>query len=350
MRAAAVGAVGWLAIVAILAPAPALGALRQCTPSEARRVRDDIGDITAASKCPQASWKPRFQASSALQKAQRDVVILDIGCNKGFDAVNSLRLFTQSERFDAARWARATRFRCGVCAQCRTNAPITAPERGMAVSLHCIEPLPSNYEAVRRAATALRLTEHGLKVVHGALTNWSDAEARGWRATFPVMRGWRARLPTGWKLQGAEQVGIDVNPLCPDCASESVPLLVLDDYVGRNRLRHIDVLSMDTEGNDALVLAGSARTLRRKVRYLEFEYGTTGQWERIRLPAVLEPLERTGFVCYWLGKRKLWRITGCWHPDYATVRVWANIGCVHRREFEWVGIMEDIFNATVPLY
>lgn len=27
-----------------------------------------------------------------------------------------------------------------------------------------------------------------------------------------------------------------------DCASESVPLLVLDDYVRRNRLRHIDVL------------------------------------------------------------------------------------------------------------
>lgn len=63
--------------------------------------------------------------------------------------------------------------------------------------------------------------------------------------------------------------------------------------------------SLDTEGNDALVLQGGARTLATKVRYVEFEYGTGGAWQRIRLPAVLTPLEEVGFVCYWLGKGKL---------------------------------------------
>eukprot|EP00668_Euglena_longa_P046023 GGOE01061707.1.p1 GENE.GGOE01061707.1~~GGOE01061707.1.p1 ORF type:complete len:373 (-),score=89.48 GGOE01061707.1:272-1309(-) len=339
-------ALAWVLLCALL-PVVGGSALHICSNAEADRVRDSMGDITQASSCPEAIWKPLFQSSRTLQALERPVVIFDIGCNKGYDAVKSLRLFSQDPRFDVMTWGRETRFRCGVCAQCKTNPRLEAGTASKTVHLHCIEPLPANYETVQAAADRLGLRPRGLRVVHGAFTNRSDAVARKWRAQFPVVRGWWALLPTSWKLFGAEQVGIDVNPLCPGCAMEDVPLMVLDDYVVRENISRIDVLSLDTEGNDALVLQGGARTLASCVGYVEFEYGTGGAWQHIRLPEVLLPLEEAGFVCYWLGKGKLWRITGCWHAAYSTVQVWANIGCVHRRETEWSAIMELIFQGTM---
>ena len=128
---------------------------------------------------------------------------------------------------------------------------------------------------------------------------------------------------------------------------QEVPLYVLDEHVQQYLLPRIDVLSIDTEGNDPLVLEGGVQTLSTMVRYVEFEYHNIGAWLSVELKDVLEQLEKMGFVCYWLGKAKLWRITGCWHQDYA-VRQWSNIGCVHVTNTEWYATMEDIFKATVP--
>eukprot|EP00667_Euglena_gracilis_P027792 EG_transcript_34752 len=164
-------ALGWAVLWLGLLAGPGVGgAFHQCDPAEAERVRTNLGDITEASKCPEAIWKPLFQSSRTLQALERPVVVFDIGCNKGFDAVKSLRLFAQDPHFDVVRWGKETRFRCGVCAQCKTNPRLEGGTASKAVQLHCVEPLPANYETVRGAAERLGHDVRGLRVVHGAFT------------------------------------------------------------------------------------------------------------------------------------------------------------------------------------
>ena len=110
---------------------------------------------------------------------------------------------------------------------------------------------------------------------------------------------------------------------------------------------YVDVLSIDTEGNDPLVLQGARRTLADKVGYVEFEYHRVGAWATTKLSSVIQDLDGLGFVCYWIGVGKLWRITGCFHPSY-DVPHWSNIGCVKASHVEWYEVMERIFKRTVP--
>ena len=321
-----------------------------------------LGDITKATECPDATWKVQFFKSQAIQSRKAPVVIFDIGCNKGFDAISTLQLFSQNFSVSAEVWANTAGFHgCGWCQQCHNRVPREPQALAKKVKLHCVEPLPANYEALQRGARVLHLSEQGLQVVHGAFTSRHDAETRAWSASFPVGPG----------LAGVENFGIDVNTAggwllaamkrrkglkkhdkvgqklkMAFEGNQSVPLLVLDDYVQKYRVKQIDILSIDTEGNDALVLAGGNRTLPSMVRYVEFEVHKFGAWQQHSLSSVVLRLADAGFVCYWTGKSKLWRITDYWHPAYDK-KTRGNVGCVHRREAEWLGIMEGFFNSTM---
>ena len=88
---------------------------------------------------------------------------------------------------------------------------------------------------------------------------------------------------------------------------------VVDEHVQQRSIQYIDILSIDAEGNDALVLEGAAAVLPKRVGYVEFEYHVMGAWANTTLRHVIRQLQWQGFVCYWLGIDALWRITGCWH-------------------------------------
>lgn len=75
------------------------------------------------------------------------------------------------------------------------------------------------------------------------------------------------------------------------------------------------MLLIDTEGFDPLVLRGGVATLAR-TRYLEFEFHGIGPWLENRLVDVIDTLDKNGFDCYWAGKQRLWRITGCFDPSH----------------------------------
>ena len=82
--------------------------------------------------------------------------------------------------------------------------------------------------------------------------------------------------------------------------------------------RRIPFLSIDVEGFDYTVTKAASRT------YLEFEYHVQGDWGRQKLED--QTLAQTGFVCYWAGIQKLWRITGCWQPQFE-FNQWSNVAC-----------------------
>jgi hypothetical protein len=69
----------------------------------------------------------------------------------------------------------------------------------------------------------------------------------------------------------------------------------------------IDMLLIDTEGNDPLVIEGASDTLRRGlVRCLIFEYHNRGVWRETSLHRVTESVEQFGYLCYFSVMGTLW--------------------------------------------
>ncbi len=90
----------------------------------------------------------------------------------------------------------------------------------------------------------------------------------------------------------------------------------------------VDILMIDTEGNDPQVLQGARELLRgHQVRVVLFEYHRTGQWETQKLGPVISQLDADGYCCYWQGQERLWPITGCW-DDLYEFHNWSNVLCV----------------------
>jgi hypothetical protein len=93
-----------------------------------------------------------------------------------------------------------------------------------------------------------------------------------------------------------------------------------------------------------VVLKEAQQTLKR-VKYLEFENHEVGAWATQNLSYPIEELSRQGFLCYWAGKTRLWRITDCWLENF-DFKAWSNVACVNMNFAESRQLafrMEEIF-------
>jgi hypothetical protein len=101
----------------------------------------------------------------------------------------------------------------------------------------------------------------------------------------------------------------------------------------------VDILMIDTEGYDPLVLAGGESTLsNRLVRLLIFEYHGDCPWPLTALHDVTKKLHSYGYVCYFEGQNRLWRLSGCWSPLYEC-HAWSNVLCVDHQD-PWAEILD----------
>lgn len=199
----------------------------------------------------------------------------------GYDALATLKLYTQDPRIDFKAWMAMFGllhpwWGCGVCQQCKDSTPLHPHLARKKLKLFCVEPLPANHRLLNSSASHMHLDELGLQVVHGAFTN---------RETVHALRG-QFYLPSKAQLAGSEGFGIGVTPRQrrtkgskkqPAEQLEYVPLFVLDDFAAVHALRHIDILSIDTEGSDPHVLYGAKQVLQDRVSYVEFEYHKIGR-------------------------------------------------------------------------
>ena len=187
MSTAAMGVVTLLCALWVLhlhvAPAHGVGL---CTPERAQAIRDSMGpSISEATKCPEPTWKHAFFHD--LQNATRPAVVYDIGCNKGFDALATLKSLTHNPRVSLVRWKQKTGFDCGVCGQCQEGA--RGAERPLArerLQLFCVEPMPGTFGVLLNAASHFKYNRMGLIVQYGAFTSRADAEKRNWFVKFPT--------------------------------------------------------------------------------------------------------------------------------------------------------------------
>lgn len=308
---------------------------------------------TYATKCPDAVWLEDYYTKLHSRHLEnndtpRPFVGIFVGCNKGMDAINALRMGSGNAFFDKnkcrkvmTKGKRKHGLGTGVCGQVVSpqfelpgNDSATEKMPSGLAQLHCIEPSPQTYTILRRTATELGYLKQGFKVKFAALSKEDGV------AHFPNTR-------TGKESKGLA----DCNHSTRGC--EAVPMHSLDTYA-KNEIPpnvQINLLSIDAEGFDMDVLLGGSKSALHRVQYLEFEYNWMGSWKDQKLSDLIRLLdEQFAFTCYWPGfDRSIWRITGCF-LDHYNVHFWSNVACVNRRLEEAREIatsMEQMFMDTL---
>ena len=121
-----------------------------------------------------------------------------------------------------------------------------------------------------------------------------------------------------------------------------VEATTVDAWAAKHGITHISVLSVDTEGWDALVLEGADGMLsRRQIDALEFEYHSVGLWspsapetDRRTLKAAVARLWQHGYTCFFAGKASpaVIAVNGPHWCDHYEIHQASNIVCAHALE------------------
>jgi FkbM family methyltransferase len=288
--------------------------------------------------CPKKSWLERYYQEATTSA---NFVAVNVGCNKGYDAVNFLRMGLNDNSVSLASWKAAmpSNMKEGVCKQeveddqYHVKSSDTAPTP--TATVYCVEPVPATYQALKAAQESTGYGSKGLRVLQYALNNDQPGHTLFSNATV-----------------GAEKQGLNK---CDtrDGACESVKTSKLDTLLKEQDMAdtRIDVLLIDVEGWDFEVLKGASKTLEQTA-YVEFEYNWRGKWGEDQgnkpLLKAVTFLKYLDFTCYWPGKDgELWKLTGCWDKDYGGL-YWANVACVNRKlSLDLAVRMEEHFLSTI---
>ena len=307
--------------------------------------------LTTATKCPNTSnYLEKYYDELQKQYNRRNdfgsFVALSVGCNKGFDALNTLRMGTFDASLSKEEWKKEMlkdgELWGSVCDQDSTgpfsvDAAIDKPRQGI---VHCFEPMPTTVVRLQESSKYLGYDKKGYKVVHAAVDNEVG------KVFFPASA-----------KSGVEHLGIDTcikqqktsaDEALRTCTVE-VEVLTLNKYAKENIPVDgpIHILQIDVEGYDNNVLLGAGKEVLERVEYLEFEYNWMGPWKNQHLYDTIEMLDELDFTCYWTGRRRLWRITGCWQL-YFDIHAWSNISCANRRRVPILAnMMEHLFQQTL---
>lgn len=299
--------------------------------------------IMRATKCPDESWLRDYifhnETVTTTQASARPFLGINVGCNKGLDAVDMARQLSQNDTLGVDMWKASmppsSKAVCGV----PQDRPVTGPLQSTG-QVHCIEPMPSTVESLRWALTKTGYQDHIL-VTQAAVSNTSGS------ILFPS------------QASGVEGASLSDCALVPTPAScTPVQVYSMDDYLNQvigsigataaAAAPMIDMLLIDAEGFDYEVLQGARQTLKR-VRYLTFEVHMAGQWMQHSLVHAVEVF-LGDFNCYWAGKGRLWRISDCLNPalrDLYEYKSWSNVACVNKREAALAETMEALFLRTI---
>jgi len=298
-----------------------------------------------ATRCPRSTWFEKYYLEEVLKGSESSFLGVSVGCNKGFDAIDTARLGTLNPVFDKIAFAKGR----GVgnetkedlrCERYGINDQLDlsniSPVNIRSGEMHCIEGLPRNAKTLRKAVTALGLEDSGFVVSNVAISDVSG------KISFPLGED---------RAEGVENLGIEAcsknkNKNSKNCVE--IDVYTLDSYFSKfvSSSGPVNHLSIDIEGYDAAAIQGATEVLRR-TEYLEFEYNWVGIWRQNKLSKIIESLNGKDFSCYFIGNGELWRITGCWQDHYGIHR-WSNVGCANRRLApKLFDVMEGVFNQTL---
>jgi len=293
-----------------------------CSSEQIRRNLDIFR--TESTTCPSEPWYWEWQENLSVD----EFVYIEIGCNKGTDALMNLKAFTRSKIVDIKHWQKYTNlggFACPFDIE-RWELIIKKSKRGAKRYKHlCIEAAAENAKPVQAAAALLGLDKLGLYVQHAAVSSTNVPST----VKFPVI------------LPGQENIGIGTdNQIYKDFYD--VEVFTVDQLITLHKIKQVDVLKIDTEGNDPRVLIGAVKTLSMmKPSYVTFENHGIGHWETFHLEDTIDFLNALDYECFWAtNSGKLIRITSCWSSEYGAVKTWSNVACYHRKNDDLKVIMK----------
>jgi len=301
--------------------------------------------------CPEATWLERYYAEVVHTFPVTPFVGLSIGCNKGFDAVNTLRMGSNNPRFNKEDWKVAmfgnSADSAGACSQGESpSVELNPAQMQRPASMHCVEPVPATVERLVSSTASLGYnTNKDQKLIISPFAISKDDEPSG--LAFPTnAKAGKENLSLGKcnKESNWEEFGC-----------QTVPVYSMDTYGSqfmaedlKNPEQNINILSIDAEGYDFSILQGGQKMLARS-EYVEFEFHRYGTWRDHLLKDAVDMLDSLGFNCYWAGKGNLWRLNGenCFFEHYET-KCWSNVACANRNLApELADIMEDTFLKTL---
>ena len=382
--------------------------IQACSDEDLATVRQHFPPrrISSETKCPDSTaWLDKYLQQTFFPTeydGKRPLIAISLGCNKGDDAVDTLQKLSRGgcnvsvPEFRSA-FAHQASLMNGYLTQ-KSNASLlgkrplkracpdcSSPENGGLYSftekeitdvfVHCVEAMPTTAWILQQSAGTFPLFKDKFVVTHAAMS------AKDGKMYFPTA------------LAGIEHLGLGhcMDPAKRDSAScQLVPALTVDTFVRERVIAQstilqsavqadraeyraitksatddkissawnnyrprfmIDMLMVDVEGYDWQVLGqGGANWTLRHTRYLEFEYHGTGAWNHDKLSVAIEYLDRLGYTCYWAGRGRLVRITGCFQ-GYMEVHEWSNVACVNRYLQPNLALqMETVYKETLAIW
>lgn len=337
----------------------------------------------------------------------RPLVAISLGCNKGDDAVATLRQMTRSNDVSVTNFRQTFAQHAS-----QLNEELRQKSHGTLIGKTPLKracpdyPQPplviDNEEASKKnlQKSATDVTVHCVEAM--PTTAWilqQTANTFDWRDQFVLThaavgpRDGSVNFPTAYA--GIEHLGLSDcqqqngnNERRKSASCQSVPAFTVDTFVREKVIKRnaklvaaakadqsvyaailaqsvkngdgvawdqynpnfvIDFLAVDVEGYDWQVLGqGGADWTLHHTRYLEFEYHATGAWQQDQLSVAIETLDtHFGFTCYWAGVRKLIRITNCFQP-YMEFHQWSNIACANRHlQPHLAAEMEKVYQETL---
>mmetsp|Transcript_5616 Transcript_5616/g.10235 ORF Transcript_5616/g.10235 Transcript_5616/m.10235 type:complete len:819 (+) Transcript_5616:31-2487(+) len=346
-----------------LEPKTAASWVTECTPEQAECIVETfVGNATDSaeisskiremSACHHSKWIEKYYKTRSWEsQVSSPFLVISVGCNKGYDAMDLAKMISRNPTFDKKAWRKVIENRvakglelkgayCGADRPASFSLDIREGEKPRLGEFHCIEPMPATYGLVHDVSSELNLSKQGFVVTQAAMANISGT------IQFPKA------LPAGEEAASIFMCNEEKNK--NQC--EDVPVYRLDDYVVSKigiDAQHspIDMLTIDAEGFDFDILISGMETLKR-VQYLEFEYHEVGNWKDQNLLDATAYLQQQNFICYWAGRAgQLWRITGCTRVAPASnlysPHQWSNIVCVKRSNKDLAIIMEETFLRTI---
>jgi FkbM family methyltransferase len=328
-----------------------LAVVRRCDEVELQRIKSSpflkkAHRLNVESRCPKPTWLNDMLDLdyNTISSSHTKRLILSVGCNTALDTVGLALQLSHNPIFNVETWTETMQNTTGrvFTPVCRGATQLSFrsnnPSKFLPIEIHCIEPIDNTVNAIQQTAKLLGLDQHGFHAHQYVVSNSTGV------ISFPHGDVGVEYLATS--LCGKQVMGKMV--FCHD-----VPMVTLDDFARQHLLsdtddRMVDILTIDTEGFDWRVLRG-ARSIVSRTRYLEFEYHDA--WaEGDLLKDAVDYLEELGFVCYFAGQKRLFKLTnGCWVNEKHEYRVWSNVACVHRSEPAWLDIMEDYYRKTLRI-
>lgn len=152
-------------------------------------------------------------------------------------------------------------------------------ERAPSAQVHAFEPVPASFgELERNLGGAAQLHRSALGSETGEAEMTAPDESPDWASLH---------------VRDLSRFGVEARSL------GKVPVRTLDDFCAAHDLGHVDLLKLDTEGNELAVLAGAARMLdSRAIDAIQFEFGGANIDARVFLREIVGTLRSRDYEVF----------------------------------------------------